>query len=43
MRLGRYKSPGDLRIKILENAMINIGLVRLPFWKLTKVGYGTVK
>ena len=30
LKLPCSKAPGDLRVKIVENAVINIGLVRLP-------------
>ena len=43
MRLSRYKAPGNLRFKKVENAMINIGLVRLTLWEWYKVGCGTAK
>ena len=38
-----YKTAGDLRAKIVENAMINIGLVRLSPREWPKVGRGTAK
>ena len=29
MRLSHYKAPGEVQVKIVENTLINIGLVRL--------------
>ena len=29
MRVSHYKDPGELEVKIVENTLINIGLVRL--------------
>ena len=34
---------GDLRVKIVRNAVINFGLVRLPPREWPKGGYGTTK
>ena len=31
-RLGRYKPPGDLWVKTVESAVINIKVVGLSFW-----------
>ena len=39
----RYEAPGDLRVEVVENAMINIGLVRLCPLEWAKVGRGTAK
>ena len=37
-----YEAPGDLWIEIsMRNAVINIGMVRLLFHQLPKVGCGT--
>ena len=38
-----YKAPGNIIGGIVENALINNGLVRLFTRKWFKVGYGTVK
>ena len=38
-----YKAPGDLCVKIVENAVINIRLVRLFHWEWLKAGRGTAK
>ena len=38
-----YKAPGDLRVETDQNAVINIGLVRLSPWEWTEVGPGTAK
>ena len=39
----RYKAPGDLRVEVVENAVINIELVRLSPRECPKVGCGTAK
>ena len=39
----RYEAPGDFRVKLLENAVISIGLVRLSPREWPKVGGGTAK
>ena len=39
----RYEAPGNLRVKIVENAVISIGFVRMPPQVRPKVGRGTVK
>ena len=33
-----YKAPGDLQVKYVAKAVINIGLVRLPPQQCPKVG-----
>ena len=33
MRWSRYKAPGELQVEIVENAVINIELVRLFLWE----------
>ena len=38
-----FKAPGVLQFKIVENAVITIGLVMLFFWKSPKVGCGPTK
>ena len=38
--LPRYVAPGDLQVELLENAGINIGLVRLSPREWPKVGCG---
>ena len=38
-----YEVPGDLRDELVENAVINIGLVRLSPREWPKVGRGTAK
>ena len=38
-----YKAPGNLQLKIVENTVLNIGLVRLFPRKMPKVGRGTAK
>ena len=46
LRLGTqpcYETPGDLRVELVENAVINIGLVRLSLREWPKVGCGTAK
>ena len=42
-RLGRYKPPGDVWVKIVESAVINIEVVGLSFWQWLKVGCGAAK
>ena len=39
----RYEAPGDLRVKSVEYALINIGFVILSPRKWPKVNHGTVK
>ena len=39
----RYDAPGDLRVELVENAVINIGLVRLSPREWPKIGRGTTK
>ena len=39
----RYKALIDLQVEIVENAVINIGLMRLSPLKWPKVGLGTTK
>ena len=39
----RYKVPGNLWVKIVEKAAINIELVRLSPQEWSKVGCGTAK
>ena len=39
----RYEVPGYLRVKIVENEVINIELVRLSPKERPKVGRGTAK
>ena len=39
----RFEAPGDLLFKIVENAVINIGLVRLSSLEWPKVGCRTAK
>ena len=39
----RYKAPRDLLVKTVENAMINIGLLKLSPGEWPKVDSGTVK
>ena len=39
----RYEAPGDLRVKLVDNAVINIGLVSLSPREWPKVGCGTAK
>ena len=39
----RYEGPGNLRVKKVKNARINIRLVRLSPRKWPKVGRGTAK
>ena len=36
----RYKAPGHLRVKLVENALINIGLVRLSLENGPKLAVG---
>ena len=38
-----YKDPSDLQVKIVENAVINIGSVKLSPGELPKVGRGTAQ
>ena len=38
-----YEAPGDLRVDLVENAVINIELVRLSPPEWPKVGRGTAK
>ena len=38
-----YEAPGDLRIELVENTVINIGLVRLPPREWSIVSRGTAK
>ena len=38
-----YEAPGDLRVELVENEVINIGLMRLSLREWPKVGSGTVK
>ena len=42
-RLGRYKPPGDLWMKVVENLVIKVELVRLALWEWLKAGCGTAK
>ena len=42
-RLGHYKPPGDLWLKIVENLVINVELVRLSLWEWLKASCGTAK
>ena len=39
-RLTRFKAPGVLQVKIVENAVITIRSVRLLLWKWPKIGRG---
>ena len=41
--LGGYEAPGDPRVELVENTVINIELVRLFPQECPKVGRGTVK
>ena len=41
MRLSHHKAPGELQVKLLENTLINIGLVRLSPWEWPKCDCGT--
>ena len=41
--LGGYEAPGDPRVELVENTVINIGLVRLSPQEWPKVGRGRVK
>ena len=36
MRVSHYKDPGELEVKIVENTLINIGLVRLSLCEWPK-------
>ena len=38
-----YETPSDYRVKILQNAVINIKLVRLSPWEWPEVGRGKAK
>ena len=38
-----YKAPGDLWVELVENAVINIGLVRLSTQEWPKIARGTAK
>ena len=38
-----YEAPGDLQVEIVENATININLLRLSLQEWPKVGCGTAK
>ena len=42
-RLSRCKAPGVVQVKLVENAVINIGLVRLFLYKWPKVDCGLAK
>ena len=42
-RLGHYKPPGDLWLKIVENLVINVELVRLSLWEWLKASCGAAK
>ena len=39
----RYETPGNLRVEIVENAAIKVGLVRLSPREWPKVDHGTDK
>ena len=39
----RYETPGDPRVEIVEDAVINIGLVRLSSREWLKIGLGMAK
>ena len=39
----RYETPSDLQVEILQNAVINIELVRLTPWEWPEVGRGKAK
>ena len=39
----RYETPSDYQVEILQNAVINIGIVRLSPWEWSKVGRGKAK
>ena len=38
-----YKVHNDFWVEIVQNAVINIQLVRLSLWEWPKVGYGAAK
>ena len=38
-----YEGPGDLWVKIVENTVISIRLMRLPAQEWPKDGFGTAK
>ena len=33
MRLNRYKAPGEVQVKIVENILINIWFLKLCIWE----------
>ena len=39
----RFEAPSDLWVKVVENAVVKIGLVRLSPREWPKVGRGTAK
>ena len=39
----RYEAPGDPRVELVENAVINIELVRLSSREWPKIARGTAK
>ena len=37
MKVSHYQAPGELGVKIVENTLVNIELVRLSLWEQPKV------
>ena len=33
MKVSHYQAPGELGVKIVENTLVNIELVRLSLWE----------